>query len=102
MLVWTVKEGKTVEIRFDDRLWVPKDGVVYTRATKKSYIVKWIGDSRVVGDVFSLDDFYKDFPRHKRDGSCRKRIVKAVGVLIGDGFLRQLGSDRFELLKELK
>ena len=50
---------------------------------KKPYIVKWIA-KKDVGDIFTKDDFYKVFPKHKSDVACKRRIDEVLQDMILD------------------
>ena len=61
---------------------------------KKPYIVKWIED-RKSGNVFTLDQFYRVYPKLKKDGAGRKRIDKIITGMVTDKTLMQLHGDKF-------
>ena len=52
---------------------------------KQNYFVKWMKKNKLVGDVFTKDDFYKEFPKHKTDMGCKRRVDEALQTMILDG-----------------
>ena len=75
------------KIKYKGIFWVPE--VKKTKSThvgnvKRPYIVKWV-ERKQVGDVFTKDDFYKEYPKHEKDASCKRRVDGAIQNMILDG-----------------
>ena len=86
-----VIESIPTKIKYKDIIWIPEskrtDCVKKKKQignVKKSYIVKWI-EEKQVGDVFIKDDFYKLYPRHKKDVACKRRVDEAIQNMILEG-----------------
>lgn len=70
---------------------------------KQSYLVKWLNKNRKVGDVFILEDFYKKYPKHKKDVGCRNRIEKIISNLIREDIITQwTNPGEFRILKTIQ
>jgi len=73
------KKTKTVDnINNNFTIPVEKRGNV-----KKPYIVRWI-EKKDPGDVFTLDQFYRLYPKLKK-GHGRKRVDKIIISLVQEG-----------------
>ena len=66
---------------------------------KKPYIIKWI-EKLEVGSVFTLDQFYYKFPKHKKDTACRKRVDKIIVNMVLEGKINHWKREgQFRVLK---
>ena len=76
------------KIRYKDIIWIPetknKPGNV-----KQNYFIRWLDDTKHVGDVFTLSDFYNEYPKHKKHVHYRERLDKIIIDLIKKGRIRQ-------------
>ena len=79
-------ESIPTKIEYKGIVWVPASTVKANHSkgnVKKSYIVKWVG-TKSVGDIFTKDDFYKEYPKHKSDGACKRRVDESMQDMILD------------------
>ena len=63
---------------------------------KISYLEKWVKQNNF--EVFSLEQFYKMYPRQRRS----KRLNGHISKLISNGLLIQLGKNRFKVNRRKK
>ena len=87
------------KIRYKDIIWIPetknKQGNI-----KQNYFIRWLDNTKHVGDVFTLSDFYSEYPKHKKDRHCRKRLDKVISSLIKEGKIKMwVNKDEFKVLK---
>ena len=61
---------------------------------KKPYIVKWI-EEKNPKDVFTLDQFYRVYPKLKKDTVGRKRVDKIINGMVASNKIIQLHDDKF-------
>ena len=99
-IVWIPETEETVRVPED----VDNININFTMPreklrVKKSYLVKWLENSKNIGDVFTLDEFYGKYPKHKKDPSCKKRVDKLIASMIVDERILQIGKDRFKLVQ---
>lgn len=79
------------KIRYKNIIWIPesestqfKRGRNVDRYVKQNYFVKWLHKNKQVGDIFTLEDFYKEYPKHKENVGYKRRVEKAISNLIRD------------------
>lgn len=96
-------ESIPTKIKYKGIIWIPigSEKVNHSKGNvKKSYLVKWIDEKKRFGDVFTLDEFYAEFPKHKKDKGCRDRLVRAISNLIKEEKIRQGNNkDEFKVIK---
>jgi hypothetical protein len=91
---------KPTELFFDNITWVPeKKKKNPEHKGKKNYFRKWIDKKMKVGAKFTLQDFYKDYPKHKTDSSNRKRLERTIHELIVEKKLAQMEKGKFQVIK---
>lgn len=80
--------------KVDKNFTIPTERPVKRGTIKKPYIVKWIEkkDSR---DVFTLDQFYRVYPKLKKDSASRKRIDKIIISMVADNKIIQMHGGKF-------
>lgn len=90
------------KIRYKDIVWVPETDARSNSSNrplgKQNYFVRWLKTKKPT-DIFMLDDFYKKYPKHRKDANCKRRLNKIISELIDDKVLQQLGNDEFKVLK---
>lgn len=90
------------KIKYKGIVWIPETGVKSSSSirppNKQNYFVRWL-KTKKPSDIFMLDDFYKKYPKHRKDASCKRRLNKVLSELIDDKILQQLGKDEFKVLK---
>ena len=79
------------KIKYKGIIWIPQqtsDGIIKNNPkkqmihiAKKPYVVKWVKQKQV-GDIFTKDEFYKLYPKHKKDITCRRRVDEAIQNMI--------------------
>lgn len=89
-----VKKTKTVD-NININFTMPRE----KPRVKKPYLVKWLEKSKNIGDVFTLDEFYGKYPKHKKDQNCKKRVDKLIASMIVDKRIIQIGNNRFKLVQ---
>ena len=109
--VWNMREGEITELKHNDtiftikqpkttRIEIPMEITAissspakkkYPHGVKISYLEKWIQSNTF--DGFTLDMFFKAFPKQKENKNLNSNISK----LIADGMLVQMGKDRFKV-----
>ncbi len=85
-IVWIpeLKNHQTKSVdKVDKNFTTPDERPIKPGNVKKSYIVKWVG-KKDVGDIFTKDDFFKEFPKHKKDVACKRRVDEAILDMIFD------------------
>jgi len=91
-----------IKIKYKGIVWIPETDVKSSSSirpySKQNYFVKWLRTKKP-NDIFMLDDFYKEYPKHRTDANCKRRLSKILSELIDDKMLQQLGKDRFKVLK---
>ena len=65
-----------------------------SRNIKLSYIEKWIRQNEYM-EVFTLDQFYKDYPKQKENN----RLTNNISKLISENKLLQLGKNKFKIIR---
>jgi len=112
---WTMKEGVVIEYKIDNILWIMKTNNNKTKTVdkinnnfkkpierniKQNYFIKWLNKNKQAGDVFSIEEFYREHPKHKKDVGCRGRMDKTLSNLIKEGKIDQwVNKDEFKVLK---
>lgn len=80
-------ESIPTKIKYKGIVWIPEQSKTnYDKKKgnpKKPYIIKWVA-KKDAGDIFTKDDFFKEFPKHRNDGACKKRIDEAILNMILD------------------
>ena len=92
-------EVEIKKIRYKGIVFVPeqkKTNSNKSKNVKKPYIVKWV-EKKSVGDVFTKDQFYKLYPKLKKDAVGRRRVDEAIQDMILDGRIEQ-----YEILGQYK
>lgn len=93
-------ESIPTKIRYKGIIWIPETNNKKVVNTKQDYFSKWIDNTKHVGDVFTLDDFYSEYPKHRTDVKCKQRLVKTISRLVKDGKIDQWKhKDEFKVLK---
>ena len=92
-------ESIPTKISYKGIIWIPekknKAGSI-----KQDYFSKWVDNTKHVGDVFTLEDFFKGHPKHRTDVKCKQRLDKTIINLIKEEKIRQGNSkDEFKVLK---
>lgn len=93
------------KIKYKDIIWVPESESTKIKqhvdiSGKQNYFDKWLRENKQVGDVFLLDEFYKEHPRHKKEVGCKKRLDNIISKLISDGCIDMWShKDEFKVLK---
>lgn len=88
------KEINNINNNFTLPIEKPKHGNL-----KKPYIVKWI-EKKEMGSVFTLDQFYRLYPKLKKDTVGRKRVDKIIIKLIQEGKINHWKREgQFRVLK---
>ena len=110
-------ESIPTKIEYKGIIWIPqptsnetvdyhiprKSDVVYEHHTKQSYLVKWLQKNKTVGDVFTLDEFFRKYPKHRKDAECRRRIEKIMDGLLKDSIITQWTKpDNFRIIKPIQ
>ena len=96
-------EVEILEIKYKGVVWIPKSRVESLSsvrpAGKQNYFQKWVMKQEI-GAVFSLEDFYNDYPKHKTEIRRRERLDKSISDLCIDEVLQQWHKkDEFRRLK---
>lgn len=92
-----ILESIPTKIRYKDIVWIPEASL--SPHGKQNYFLKWIM-TKDVGVVFSINDFYKNHPKHKTDVRCKQRLVKIISDLIKDNVIQQMDNEgEFRRLK---
>ena len=91
-IIWTMKQGKTIELKYDDVIWTPNHVRKYSNKPKESYILKWIQEKQP-GDVFTIDDFRKAYPNHSKEKKSRVVIDRTISELVKEVRITQLSND---------
>ena len=86
------------KIKYKGIIWIPETNRLHN--LKENYFVKWMIENKQVGDIFSLDEFYKEHPKHKTDAGCKRRLNKIVSDLIKEERIEMwVHKDEFKVLK---
>ena len=80
--------------KVDKNFTTPTEKLIKHGNIKKPYIVKWIED-RKSGNVFTLDQFYRVYPKLKKNSVSRKRIDKIITDMVTDNKLIQCHGGKF-------
>ena len=80
--------------KVDKNFTIPTEKLIKHGNIKKHYIVKWIED-KTSGNVFTLDQFYRVYPKLKKNSVGRKRIDKIITGMVTDNKLIQLPDGKF-------
>lgn len=98
--IWKLEEGIVQELKFEDHIFVikrfkypKKKKSTYPRNVKISYLQKWIQEKEHLS-VFTLDQFFKDYPKQKQN----KRLNFNISKLISEKKIRQLSNNKFQVL----
>ena len=78
--------------KVDKNFTTPTEKPVKHGNLKKPYIVKWI-EKKPVGAVFTLNQFYRLYPKLKKNIVSRKRIDKIINNMIIDNVIEQWRKD---------
>lgn len=63
---------------------------------KQPYIMKWIQQKKQ-GDVFTVDDFYREYPKLKTHKESRVIVERSISDLIKKRVIVQMGNDKFKV-----
>ena len=80
-------ESKPTKIKYKGIVWVPEVkkikniGKNHVGNKKKPYIVKWV-EKKLVGDIFTKDEFYQEHPKIKKEKSRRRRVDEEMQNMI--------------------
>jgi len=100
--IWSMKEGNITELKFDGMVWIPKNNNCKGSGkgnVKKNYFIRFLNNKKL-GDIFRLDEFYKQYPKHKTDAKYHKRLEKTISDLIQDGSISMwVNPDEFKVMK---
>ena len=80
--------------KVDKNFTTPTEKPIKHGNIKKPYIVKWIEDKNPK-TVFTLDQFYRVYPKLKKNSVGRKRIDKIITGMVTDNKLIQLPGGKF-------
>jgi len=84
-------------IRYKNIVWIPDPNSQHN--VKKNYFSKWLHDKKP-GDVFTLESFYKKYPKHRTDMGCKRRVEKTISALIKEGKINMwIKKDEFKVMK---
>jgi len=91
------------KIRYKDIVWVPESDAKSNSSVrppgKQNYFQKWVMN-KPVGAVFSLNEFYKEYPSHKTEKRRMKRLDIIISDMIKDNIIGQWNKkDEFRRLK---
>ena len=101
--VWKLIEGEIEEIKYDGKIFTVKKDInpsvvfkperpkKYKRNIKISYLQKWIQKGNF--STFTLEDFFKKFPKQKRNDRLNSHIVS----LIDKKMISQMGNNKFKV-----
>ena len=78
--------------KVDKNFTTPTEKPVKPGNLKKPYIVKWI-EKKPVGAVFTLNQFYRLYPKLKKNIVSRKRVDKIINNMIIDNVIEQWRKD---------
>lgn len=74
------------KIRYKGIVWIPepiqKQGQHVNKHPKQNYFVKWLHKNKQVGDLFTLEEFYIEYPKHGEDMGCKRRVEKVLSKYI--------------------
>ena len=106
--IWDMKDGKTTAINVDgeifrlegtDKVGGNKPENPSPKGKKETYLHKWIRKNNI--ESFTLDDFYKAYPKQKERRKQRKLIEKYISEMIANNELLQMGNDTFKVTKNI-
>ena len=86
-------EGKTIVEPQKPAIKEPVKTEKQVSNLKISYLEKWI--QKGVFTVFTLEQFFKDYPRQREN----KRLNRNISKLINDGKILQLDKEKFTVIK---
>ena len=89
-----VLESIPTKIMYKDFIWVHEVKKIIDTSkfkkpagnVKRAYIIKWV-EKKKVGDVFTKDEFYDEYPTIKREKARRMCVDEAVQNMILDGVI---------------
>lgn len=93
----SAKDGYIRSLFWNDRVFIHQniDGLKKTQGKKRSILENWL-DTKKNGFVFTLEDFYKMYPKQERN---KQYLSKTISRIIQNDVIRQLGNDKFELVR---
>ncbi len=96
-------ESIPTKIKYKGIIWIPLKEAKINKpgkggGGKKNYFLKWF-NKKHPGNTFTLEDFFKEYPKHQYDKKCRVRIDKIISELIQDKKIMQINKDQFKVLK---
>ena len=101
-----IVESIPTKIRYRGIIWVPmgsqeaaddKKKKHSKHPVKQPYFLKWL-DTIPSGESFNLNDFYSMYPKIKKHGSSRRRLVLIISNLIRDNKIVQVENNVFRKL----
>ena len=104
--IWSMDNGEITELKHNDLFFVLKQNNLepfykpiakeYKHNIKISYLEKWIRNGKF--EVFTLDQFFKSYPKQRNNNRLNKHIFDLVDKKI----ISQLGKDKFKVNREKK
>jgi len=94
-------ESIPTKIKYKGIVWIPENSIKKNNSkgcVKQNYFSKWM-HTKNVGDIVTLEQFYKSYPKHKTDLTYHNRLVSTISKLIDDKTLQQLDKKSFKVLK---
>ena len=106
--VWKLNDGEPIELKVDNNIFVLKQTITTTstiinpkpkkqhiRNVKISYLSKWItkGDF----EVFTLDQFFKKFPKQKYNKNLDSHINSLISKKIISQFNDRDGKEKYKI-----
>lgn len=92
----TINKSNNINKKVDKNFTTP---VKKRGSLKKPYLVKWI-EKKDPGDVFTLNQFYRLYPKLKKDTVGHVRVDKIIINLVQEGKINHWkNKDQFRVLK---
>ena len=105
VIPWTMVEGVETEIKYKDKIWVCKTHNQVPRLMSRkpcgptNRLMLWLSKKKT-GDVFTLDDFYKETKTSRGSNHRYERIL--IDLIKEGKYLQQYDNKRIRVIDKIK